>query len=37
MNKYEKMLKVLLLNKTREIQSKIKRKFTVLALKAAPA
>jgi len=36
MNKYERMLKVLLIKKTRMIQSKNIRKFTVLALKAAP-
>lgn len=36
MNKYQRMLKVLLFKKTRRIKNKQMRKFCVLALKAAP-
>lgn len=36
MNKYQRMLKVLLIKKTRRIKSKPMRKFCVLALKSAP-
>lgn len=36
MNKYQRMLKVLLIKKTRRIKDKQMRKFCVLALKAAP-